>query len=127
MASGPTRGGPTSASAYVVVVDIAASWASYPADEFAAHRLSPPDLALHAAGPTDDGYRVVEVWDSMEAFVAHGPRWVGATAALAAAPIVRSFTATHVVDRGGAPTGPELATTAAPDERARRADKETTT
>src|SRR3954447_19116765 len=28
----------------------------------------PPGAVFHAAGPTDDGWRVIDVWDDMDAF-----------------------------------------------------------
>lgn len=53
---------------YAVVEDVAASWESY--ERFAAIiELAQPDgLILHAAGRTDEGYRIIEVWDSEEAW-----------------------------------------------------------
>ena len=32
----------------------------------------PPGILLHVAGPTDDGFRVIDVWESEEAFAAFG-------------------------------------------------------
>lgn len=51
-----------------VVEDVAASWERY---ELIAARLegTPPEgLILHAAGRTDEGFRIVEVWESEEAW-----------------------------------------------------------
>jgi hypothetical protein len=56
------------AARFAVVEDIAASWERY--ERFAA-RLegAPPEgLILHAAGRTDEGFRIVEVWESEEAW-----------------------------------------------------------
>ena len=45
----------------VRVYDVPASWNGYPAVEAS---LDPPPagLVLHLAGPTDEGFRIVEVW-----------------------------------------------------------------
>jgi hypothetical protein len=54
--------------AYAFVQDIASSWEQY---ERVAARLTdppPPGLLLHIAGPTDDGFRVIDIWDSEQAF-----------------------------------------------------------
>ena len=52
--------------AYAVVQDVPASWADYQAlagiDDPA-----PAGLMLHVAGPTDEGFRTIEVWESREA------------------------------------------------------------
>ena len=53
---------------YAFVEDIAASWERY--ERFAAAFDGPPPdgLLLHAAGPTDEGFRIVQVWESEEAW-----------------------------------------------------------
>jgi hypothetical protein len=54
--------------AYAFVQDIASSWEQY---ERVAARLTdppPPGLLLHLAGPTEEGFRVIDIWDSEEAF-----------------------------------------------------------
>jgi len=53
---------------YAFVEDIAASWEHY-ARFAAAFDGPPPDgLLLHAAGPTDEGFRIIGVWDSEAAW-----------------------------------------------------------
>jgi hypothetical protein len=53
---------------YAFVEDIAASWEQY-ARFAAAFDGPPPDgLLLHAAGPTDEGFRIIGVWDSEAAW-----------------------------------------------------------
>lgn len=49
---------------YAFVEDIAASWEHYA--RFAAALDGPPPdgLLLHAAGPTDEGFRIIGVWRS---------------------------------------------------------------
>ena len=53
---------------YVLVEDVAATWERY--DRFAAplREEVPEGLILHAAGPTDEGFRIVQVWESEEAW-----------------------------------------------------------
>ena len=53
---------------YAVVEDVAASWETY--ERFAADFESskPEGLILHAAGRTDEGVRIIEVWESEEAW-----------------------------------------------------------
>jgi hypothetical protein len=49
---------------YAFVEDIAASWERY--DRFAAafDGPLPEGLLLHVAGPTDEGFRIIGVWES---------------------------------------------------------------
>lgn len=57
---------------YAFVEDIAASWEEYGRLAAALEGgPAPKGLLLHAAGPTDEGIRIVEVWESEEAWVAH--------------------------------------------------------
>jgi hypothetical protein len=53
---------------YALVEDVAASWESY--ERFAAdlEQSLPEGLILHAAGRTDEGVRIIEVWESEEAW-----------------------------------------------------------
>ena len=52
---------------YVFVQDVAASWEHYA--RFAEALAEPPSgLILHAAGPTDEGFRIIDVWESEEAW-----------------------------------------------------------
>ena len=55
------------AVAYVYVQDVASSWDRY--ERVAAGLVDPPPagLILHVAGPTDEGVRIIDVWDSEEA------------------------------------------------------------
>ncbi len=53
---------------YVVVEDVAASWEQYSHIADALSGSAPPGLILHAAGPTDEGFRIVGVWESEEAW-----------------------------------------------------------
>ena len=53
--------------AYAVVRDVTASWAQY---ECLAAAMSEPaaGLILHVAGPTDEGFRTIDLWESEQAW-----------------------------------------------------------
>ena len=53
---------------YVVVEDVAASWEQYRRIADALSGSAPDGLILHAAGPTDEGFRIVGVWESEDAW-----------------------------------------------------------
>ena len=93
---------------YAVVEDIAASWESYQ-DVAADLRVARPEgLILHAAGRTDEGVRIIEVWESEEAW----HRFAEASERLregrfAEAPRhLRQFRPTHLVVAGDAASTP---------------------
>ncbi len=48
---------------YAVVQDVPASWNVYLLGA-ERHEQMPEGLLLHAAGPTDEGFRVIDVWES---------------------------------------------------------------
>ena len=50
--------------AYGLVQDIASSWEHY--QNVAARLTDPPPsgLILHLAGPTDEGFRIIAVWEN---------------------------------------------------------------
>ena len=81
---------------YAVVEDVAASWESYEQVAAEVERRTPEGLILYAAGRTDEGVRIIEVWESEEAwqrFAAGGDRSDG----LAAPRYVRDLRPTHLV------------------------------
>jgi len=49
---------------YAFVQDIAASWHDYQSVSAPALEPVPAGLILHAAGPTDEGFRIIAVWES---------------------------------------------------------------
>ena len=52
---------------YAFVQDVAASWQQY--ERFsAAISLRPEGLVLHVAGPTDEGFRIIGIWESESAW-----------------------------------------------------------
>ena len=52
---------------YALVGDIPASWDRY-AGLVPLLRDAPNGLLLHVAGPTDEGFRIIEVWESEAAW-----------------------------------------------------------
>jgi hypothetical protein len=59
-----------SPSAFAVVYDVAASWEAH-ATTTPAPDVDAPGLILHAAGPTDDGIRTIDIWESETAWNHH--------------------------------------------------------
>ena len=53
---------------YAVVQDIAASWHYYEQVAAALVETAPAGLILHAAGPTDEGVRVIAIWETETAW-----------------------------------------------------------
>jgi hypothetical protein len=53
---------------YAVVRDVPASWEHYPLLAAAIADPVPAELILHLAGPTDEGFRTIEVWETCEAW-----------------------------------------------------------
>lgn len=54
---------------YAIVSDIPASWAVY--EDIAAEvgDRAPDGLIVHVAGRTDEGFRIIDVWETEEAFL----------------------------------------------------------
>jgi hypothetical protein len=53
---------------YAFVEDVPASWERYERFAAAFEGTTPEGLILHAAGPTEEGYRIIAVWESEEAW-----------------------------------------------------------
>src|SRR4051812_9665155 len=85
---------------YVLVEDIAASWEQYGPIERSIGR-SPRGLLLHVAGPTDEGFRIVEVWETEADWrrfeAAHGKAISAVDPVAEPVPVVRDLHAVHVV------------------------------
>ena len=86
---------------YAFVQDVAASWDQY---ERVASLMepAPAGLILHVAGPTDVGFRTIEVWESEQAWEHfQAKRLAPAIAALGGParpePTFRGLCAAHVV------------------------------
>lgn len=54
--------------AYAFVQDVAASWHQYELIAAATVEPVPDGLILHVAGPTDEGFRIIDVWESEDAW-----------------------------------------------------------
>ena len=91
---------------YAFVEDIAASWEHY--DRFAAafEGPLPEGLLVHAAGPTDEGFRIIGVWESEAAWDRFRANRLGheAEAVGEVQPTVRVLRPAHVV-HGVTPPG----------------------
>jgi hypothetical protein len=96
--------------AYAFVSDVPASWEHYEAFARAFEGPAPEGLLLHAAGPTEEGFRIIGVWESEEAWdrFRAGRLAVDVEAVTHAPPTVRTLVPRHVV-RGGAPGAEEAA------------------
>jgi hypothetical protein len=87
---------------YAFMQDVAASWEQY--ERVAATLLepAPEGLVVHVAGPTEEGFRVIDVWVSAEAWERfRAERVAPAIAALGGPfrpePTFRDVRAVHVV------------------------------
>jgi hypothetical protein len=87
---------------YAFVQDIAASWQQYELIAAATVEPVPGGLILHVAGPTAEGFRIIDVWESEDAWHRfRAERLAPAIAALGGParpePTFRSVEADHVV------------------------------
>lgn len=87
---------------YAFVQDVAASWALY--QQLTGPRVepAPAGLLLHVAGPTDEGFRIIDIWASERAWEAfQAEQLAPAIAALGGparpAPTFRDLHPVHVV------------------------------
>ena len=53
---------------YAYVQDVAEEWENYERLSTALGEGVPDGLVVHVAGPTDAGFRIIEVWESQEAW-----------------------------------------------------------
>ena len=88
--------------AYAVVQDIASTWEQYEHYAVALGEGTPVGLILHVAGPTDEGFRIIAIWESEQAWWAfHAERLAPAIAALGGPgrpePTFRGLRSAHVV------------------------------
>jgi quinol monooxygenase YgiN len=94
---------------YAFVQDVAASWEHYQRVAEPLIESGPAGLVLHVAGPTDEGFRIIAVWESREAWQRfQAEAFQPAVAALAgpsrAEPTFRDLSAAHVVVGDGPAT-----------------------
>lgn len=84
---------------YAFVQDVAASWEQYA--RFAAALTGPPPggLILHVAGPTDEGFRIIALWESEEAWLRFVTDRLGEEpgAATETPPVFRPLRPAHIV------------------------------
>ena len=90
---------------YVVVEDVAASWEQYQRFADALAGPAPAGLVVHAAGPTDEGFRIVAVWESEEAWQRFTERVSSAEATSAPLEVLRTLHPAHVVYGEGRNSG----------------------
>ncbi len=84
---------------YAFVEDVAATWEQYEPFAAALREPLPDGLILHAAGPTDEGFRIIAVWESEEAWRRFLADRLGTAVDGAAAvpPVFRALRPAHIV------------------------------
>lgn len=88
--------------AYACVQDVAATWEQYGHVAAALVEPAPAGLLLHVAGPTDEGFRTIDIWESEDAWHRfQAERLAPAIAALGGPacpePTFRDVQAAHIV------------------------------
>ena len=53
---------------YAFVQDVPATWGTYRELAENLGEAAPEGLVIHVAGPTDEGFRMIGIWDSREAW-----------------------------------------------------------
>lgn len=88
---------------YAFLEDIAASWEQYARFASALEGPPPEGLVVHAAGPTDEGFRIIAIWESEEAWQRFRADRLGLDVERVALvpPVIRSLRPAHVVRGGG--------------------------
>lgn len=91
---------------YAFVEDIAASWEQYERFAAALEGPMPVGLLLHAAGPTDEGFRIIGIWESEEAWqrFRSDHSWPDHEAVAHVPSTFRVLRPEHIIQRGQAPT-----------------------
>ena len=90
---------------YAFVNDIAASWEDYQRFAEAMEGPFPDGLLLHVACSTDEGFRIIAVWESEAAWDRFcADRLAGDPGTVAhVPPVFRALRPEHLVMRGGEP------------------------
>lgn len=89
---------------YAFVEDIAASWEHYQRFAAALEGPTPEGLILHAAGPTDEGFRIIGIWESEDAWRRFRDHRLDPDAEAAQIPpTFRALRTQHVVQRDARP------------------------
>jgi hypothetical protein len=94
---------------YAFVQDVAASWEQYEPIRTVIDERAPSGLIAHLAGPTDEGFRIIAVWESEEAWTRFQAEWLApALVAIAPSsrpqPVFRDVYPLHAVLRMERPT-----------------------
>lgn len=84
-------------TAFAVVCDVAATWHDYHPIRRAVDGSAVSGLILHAAGPTDEGFRTIDVWACEDAWHRYRLRLGQAFDHLAMPPAVRELRVGHLV------------------------------
>jgi hypothetical protein len=84
---------------YAFVEDVPASWERYERFAAALEGPVPEGLILHAAGPTEEGFRIIAVWESEEAWLRFLADRLGTAVDGAAEvpPVFRALRPAHIV------------------------------
>jgi hypothetical protein len=91
---------------YAVVHDVAASWEHYAVFAAALEGETPRGLVVHAAGPTDEGFRTIDVWETEADWLRfRADRLDAVSPRLPRPPITRALELAHVVVGGIADRG----------------------
>jgi hypothetical protein len=85
---------------YAIVEDVAASWEGYAPYAAALAGPAPEGLILHAAGRTDEGFRIIGIWESEEAWLRFAKRLGADAGAPAPHQVFRALRPEHVVYGG---------------------------
>jgi hypothetical protein len=91
---------------YALVQDVASTWEQYERVTAPTVEPMPEGLILHVAGPTDEGFRIIDVWETKAAWERfQAERVAPAVAALGGParpePTFRDLQAVHVVSGVG--------------------------
>jgi hypothetical protein len=90
---------------YALVQDVPASWERFAAYAAALDGEAPAGLVVHVAGPTDEGFRTIGIWESEAAWRGFDAERLDALRLGVTRPIVtRAFEVAHVVV-GALPVG----------------------
>lgn len=86
-------------AAFAIVHDVAATWHDYACMRDIVEDVGAPGLIVHVAGPTEGGFRTIDIWTSPALWHAQQCRLDEVLASFAVAPVVRQFHVHHLVVR----------------------------
>src|SRR5262245_46516846 len=88
------------AATYAIVQDVAASWEHYERFAVALAEAVPEGLIVHVAGRTDEGFRIIGIWETEEAWRRFADRLEPAGGSEARLDVFRPLHLAHVVYGG---------------------------